>query len=102
VCVHVCVWKGGGGSMGQQRRAGDSRGSAEGQLQGAGGKETSIRRGWGLGAGAAGDCSSAGGQQQHWVAAFFVGYLGERNPTSWLHTIQLGGPDCRAPEALPH
>jgi hypothetical protein len=22
----------------------------------------------------------------------FVGYLGERNPTSWLHTIQLGEP----------
>jgi hypothetical protein len=32
----------------------------------------------------------------------FVGYLGERNLTSWLHTIQLGEPNCREPEAQPH
>jgi hypothetical protein len=31
-----------------------------------------------------------------------VGYLGERNPTGWLHTIQLGEPNCREPEALSH
>jgi hypothetical protein len=34
--------------------------------------------------------------------SFFVVYLGERNPTGWQHTIQLGEPNCREPEAPPH
>jgi hypothetical protein len=30
------------------------------------------------------------------------GYLGGRNPIGWPHTIQLGEPNCRGSEALPH
>jgi hypothetical protein len=31
---------------------------------------------------------------------FLWNYLVERNPTGWPHTIQLGEPNCREPEAL--
>jgi hypothetical protein len=37
------------------------------------------------------------------TAVFFVvGYQGERNLTGWPHTMLLGEPNSREPEALPH
>jgi hypothetical protein len=53
-----------------------------------------MRRLWG--------CKCVRVSQPVWVCFVCCGYLGERSPTGWQHTLQLGEPNCREAEALPH